>query len=315
MDAIFALPPNLPAHDAAPLHPVPHRTIAEWPLGTFLENLAVLDDGDIAVSVMTEGRIDRVSPSGARSPLIQFEAPVTGLCVLGAALFAAVGEPGAGAAQLWRIDPASGRGAAWMPLDGVAFANGLTPFGPHRMLLAESHHGRLCLVDVAARSTQTWFEHEWLTRAPGLDVLPGANGVKRFGDRVTLSSNGRALLLRVPVRPDGSAGALEVVAQRLRVDDLAFDVQGNAYLCTHIAHTLDRLGPGGERFSLGGPDQGLAGSTACAFGRHGTERRALYVTTTGGILTPPGGVLQPARLVRLEIGVDGDLLPRFQEAA
>ena len=37
----------------------------------------------------------------------------------------------------------------------------------------------------------------------------------------------------------------------------------------------------------------------------GMERRALYVTTTGGIVTPPGGVLQAAKLVRLEVGTDG----------
>ena len=309
MDAILALPPNLPPHDTAPMRPVPHQILAEWPEGTFLENLAVLDDGDIAVAVMTEARIDRVSISGTqqsvRSTLIQLSEPPTGLSVIGGMLYAAVGEPGGGGAHLWRIDPQTGEGESWMPLEGVMFANGLTPFDPGRLLLAESHLGQLCLIDLYTKRTTVWIEHEKLTRAEGIPFLPGANGVKRFGNEVTVSSNGRALLLRAAVRPDGSAGPLDVIAERLRVDDLAFDVNGAAYLCTHIGHSLDRFSPSGERVSLGGAAQGLAGSTACAFGRQGAERQALYVTTTGGIVTPPGGVLQPAKLVRLDVGVDG----------
>jgi len=96
-----------------------------------------------------------------------------------------------------------------------------------------------------------------------------------------------------------------MIATRLGVDDLAFDQTGNAYLWTHIGRSLDRLAPGGLRVAFGGVSQGLAGSTACAFGRHGAEWRALFVTKSGGIVTPPGGVLPPAKLVRLEVGQQG----------
>jgi len=77
----------------------------------------------------------------------------------------------------------------------------------------------------------------------------------------------------------------------------------------HDAAELHPVGhrflPGGRRTSLGGPLQGLAGSTACAFGRQGSERSALYVTTTGGLVTPPGGMLQGAKLIRLQVGEEG----------
>jgi hypothetical protein len=295
MDAILQLSPDLPPHDAAPLATVPHRIVAEWPAGTFLENLAVLPSGDIAVSVMSEARIDRVSTSGDVSTLIQLKAPPTGLAMIEGALYAAVGDPGAGEADLWRIDPATGEGEVFMPLEGVAFANGLTPFAPGQLLLAESWQGRLVLLDLNAKT---------------VDFLPGANGVKRFGDAVAVSSNGRALVLRVAVRSDGSAGQATVVAERLRADDLAFDSAGALYLTTHIGHSLDRLTPDGARVSLAGPAEGLAGSTACAFHPDG----GLYVTTTGGIVAPPGGVLQPAKLVRLEAGARAHPLERAWEA-
>jgi hypothetical protein len=305
MEAILSLPPTLPPHHAVELRPVPHRIVAEWPTGTFLENIAVLDDGAIAVSLLSDARIDRVSLTGERSTLRRFSAPVTGLAMLGGYLYAAVGEPGKETAALWRVDPRTGQAERWMALDGVVFANGVTPFDKTRLLIAESWAGQLVLTDITRKSTSVWLADERLTRAPGIDFLPGANGAKRFGARVLVSSTGRALLLEAMLSPDGSAGALTLVSEHLRVDDLAFDAAGNAYLCTHIGHSLDRLTPSGERVSLGGVAQGLAGATACAFGRDGLERSALYVTTTGGIVTPPEGLLQPAKLVRLEVGEAG----------
>jgi len=305
MDAILNLPPALPPHDYAPLEPVPHRVIAEWPIGTFLENLAVLDDGSVAVSVLSEARVDRVTLEGVISTLIQFDAPPTGLALLGGALYVAVGEPGVGAPTLWRLDPATGTGAPVMELTGMLFANGVTPFDAERLLIADSWHGSLYLVDPARQTIETWLQHERLTRAPGMDFLPGANGVKRYQDQVAVTSNGRALLLCARIESDGSAGPLIELAERLRADDIAFDADGCLYLTTHIGHSLDWRAPDGTRIALAGPEQGMAGSTACAFGRHGAERGALYVTTTGGIVGPVDGILQPAKLVRLEVGAEG----------
>lgn len=311
MDTILQLPPGLPPHDPAPAEPAPARIVAEWPAGTFLENLAVLPDGAVIVSVLSEARLDRVAPDGSIRTLRQFDAPTTGLALIDGSLFVAVGEPGAGSPALWRLDPQTGAGDLWLQLDGVDFANGVTPFAPGRLLIAESWQGRLVAVDLAARRAETWVADARLTRAPGIDFLPGANGVKRFGDEVTTSSNGRALLMRVAVRDDGSAGAVTVIAERLRVDDLAYDAAGRVYLTTHIGHTLDRLDRDGRRVTLGGPDEGLAGSTACAF----TADGGLLVTTTGGILAPPDGQLQPAKLVRLDLATVGHPLDRPWEIA
>lgn len=317
MEAILDLPVSLPPHDAAPLQPVPHRIVAEWPAGTFIENLAV--DGDaVIVSVLSEARLDRVpidsndprlTKGQATSILRQFDRPATGLSLVDGHLFAAVGEPGDGEPELWRLDPGTGEGEPWCTLTGIEFANGVTPFAPGKLMIAESWKGRLCVVDLAAKTVSVWIEDERLTRQPGIDFLPGANGVKRFGNEVTVSSNGRALLLRATVNPDGTAGRLDVIAERLRVDDMAYDADGVLYLTTHIGHSLDWLDRDGTRVALGGAAQGLAGSTACAFGNDG----ALYVTTTGAILAPPGRVLQPAKLVRLEVDVRGHALDRAWE--
>jgi hypothetical protein len=57
------------------------------------------------------------------------------------------------------------------------------------------------------------------------------------------------------------------------------------------------LYPDGRREDVAGHDQGIAGSTSVAIGNF--PSRALYVTTTGGLLSPPGDEVEPARLVRV----------------
>lgn len=311
MDAILQLPPGLPPHRPAPLDPVPHTVVHEWPAGTFVENLALLPDGSFAISVLSEARIDRVTLAGERQTLIQLTAPPTGLAVLHGMLYAAVGEPGHAGAAVWAIDPQTGAGSPAVALPAALFLNGMTPFAAasaNALLVADSALGCLWLVDVRAKSVARWFGDARLTPSPEVPMLPGANGLKVFGHHVWVTSNGRALLLRVAVKPDGSAGPAEIFEEALRGDDMAFDHHGRLYIATHLGHSLDRVDtnrPGTTRVALAGAAQGMAGSTACAFGP-GSDAgadQALYVTTTGGILLPPGGVLQTAKLVRLDVGV------------
>ena len=80
---------------------------------------------------------------------------------------------------------------------------------------------------------------------------------------------------------------------------------GALYITNHIHNTLIRLKQSGERLAIAGPAQGMAGSTACIFGISDNDRTTLYVTTTGGIAMPLDGVVQEAKLVRLDVGIAG----------
>lgn len=192
-----------------------------------------------------------------------------------------------------------------MEIEGAVFINGVAQLSEGVLLACESIQDGLLRIDIEARSVSTWLADDRLTPSPLAPFLPGANGLKLFAGAATVTSNGRALLCRIPVLGDGSAGSLKVIAGRLRGDDMAFDVEGNCYIATHIGHSLDRVTADGTRVTLAGVDEGLAGSTACAFGLSGEDRSALFVTTTGGIIGPANGIVQPARLVRLDVGVPG----------
>ncbi len=82
-------------------------------------------------------------------------------------------------------------------------------------------------------------------------------------------------------------------------------MSGAVYLTTHPEHTLVRLELSGTRTTLAGPEQGMVGSTACAFGRAPGDEKAIYVTTDGGFLIPHEGGIQDAKLVRMEVGEPG----------
>lgn len=310
MDPIYDLPPDLPKHAAPPLRPVASRVIKTWPAGTFVENAALLPDGALAVSVHSANTVERIDlANGGHRSVTTLPASPTGLAVLGHNLYVAVGNPGQSPGTLWAIIHGLAP-AVVLTIPDALFLNGLTPLDATTLLAADSLLGRIYRLDLSTHNTSVWCEHELLRKITVFPFMPGANGLKIHGGYVYVSNTDRALLLRFPLRPDGSAGPIEVVAEHLRADDFAFDTAGNAYLTTHVENTLVRLAPDGTRLALAGPAEGMPGSTAIVFGRAPHDATAAYVTTTGGILAPYERTLQPAKLVRLELGVTGHpLLP------
>jgi hypothetical protein len=168
--------------------------------------------------------------------------------------------------------------------------------------------GRILAIDMQTPGSSVWVADERLK--PVSEGVPGANGVKFFNGQIHVSVTSSNQLLRASVGSDGACGHLETWADNLRADDFAFDTDGAAYIATHPANSVLRLGADGSRATLAGPDAGAVGSTAAAFGRAPGDTLALYVTTNGGLWSPYKGAPQPARLLRLEVGVAGtSLLP------
>jgi hypothetical protein len=93
-----------------------------------------------------------------------------------------------------------------------------------------------------------------------------------------------------------------MLAETLAIE---FGESGSLYVTTHPAQTLVRIDPSGNRTTIGGPDQGMVGATACSFGTAPGDEEALYVSTDGGLIVPHKEVVQDAKLVRLELGEAG----------
>jgi sugar lactone lactonase YvrE len=295
--------PAFPGHDPGVFAPVPARIAASWPVGHFAENLAIAPDGAVLVSLHSHSRIDRYDPvTESLATWAILPAPVAGLAFDRAGiLWATGGELGKPPGRIWRID---GAGAVrhWLDIDDAVFLNGATlhPDGA-RLLVAESITGRVVAVDLRTPGVATWLADDRLK--PQMEGIPGANGVKLFGGHVHISVTAGNMLLRAPVAADGACGPAAIWAENLRADDFAFDPEGAAYIATHPANSVLRLAPDGTRTTLAGPDQGAVGATAVAFAADAPG--VLYVTTTGGLWSPYQGQVQPAKLLRLEVGAAG----------
>jgi len=304
MDLAKGVSVALPDHDAASSGRVPATIVATWPVGTFVENLVALDDGSLLVSVHSEGRVERVQPSGGRRIWGAFDAGTTGLSRMGAHVLVSVGHPGQ---PHWAIHRMSndGRSDKLVDVPEARFLNGSTPFRGESLLVVDSILGRAFEIDTRARTYRTWLDHDLLRKVTPEPMMPGVNGVKVFGRHVYFSCTERALLLRAAVDAGGAAGPLEIVAERFVGDDFAFDVDGNLYVTTHVHNQVQRLDVDGTRTVVAGVEEWMNGATAIAFGRIAADERATYVTTTGGILAPIDGRVQEAKLVRLDVGAKG----------
>jgi sugar lactone lactonase YvrE len=119
------------------------------------------------------------------------------------------------------------------------------------------------------------------------------------------SNTEKMQLIKIPLQADGQPGEPEVFLQPINLDDFAFDQEGNLYGTTHIYNSVVKIAPDRSVTTIAQAEQGVTGSTALAFGRDEDDRTSLYVVTNGGMSFPPPTGLEPAQVVRLEVGIAG----------
>ena len=314
MEPIFDLPADLPKHAETPLEARSRATVvAEWPVGTFVENVAILQDGGIVVAVHTANRVER---GRAGWP------PLHG----GDAVRCPrrVWWPAATVAFMWRAAfPVSRRAESggWTPA--------ATPRWPSRfptrcsstvrrllmkpsLLAADSIRGCLYLLDIGAGTVESMVSARAARQGDHLRLSCRGRTDSNFSiNHVYVTNTDRALVVRIPIECRWSPGQAGGRGRTTCVvTTWPSTPSGNAYLATHIENSVVRLSPTGDRLAIAGPDEGMPGSTAVAFGRN--RRRPdqplrHHHRRPAQALRP--NVVQTAKLVRLEVGVEGAAFP------
>jgi hypothetical protein len=188
------------------------------------------------------------------------------------------------------------------------FLNGLTPLTADRYLIADSYRGAIWELDSVQRSTQIWLEHPLLARTSPDRETPAVNGLKRFGDALYASNTEKQQLIRIPLLGNHQPGEPEIWLDSVNIDDFAFDQMGNLYGTTHIYNSVVKIGSDRTVVTIAEAKQGMTGSTALAFGQGSGDSTKIYVVTNGGMSLPPPTGLEPAKVVSLDVGVEGLLL-------
>lgn len=340
-----------PIHTDGTPAQLPWETVATFPVGTFLENIAARANGSLLVSDMLAGEIHYLDPNATnpQSTLKKVHAFLPedrpadeeehagdyGSGMTGEALvedlrtrdvfYTFSGRHGkSGTWAVYRLDmrnfeeTSSAKVTKIAEVSHAVWLNGATFIpGSSKLVMAESTLGQLVCCDVDTGVVSIWLENPLLGKVTDRPPWPAANGVQYFRDHVFVINSDRAVLLSAQVKKESGEyvqNRLKVLVENLAGDDLAFDVEGAAYIATNPNQTVLKF-PGvgngsleSERLVVAGSrsQAETAGPTAVAFGRTNKDRQVLYVVTTGGLIAPVGDGPGPGRVFKVDVGVRGE---------
>ena len=311
-------------------------TVAQFPAGYFLENVAVRADGSMLVTALNKKELWYLPAPTTGTPvqpllLHTFDQPPFDIVETTRDVFYVdtTNYLTDHASSLQRVDLRHWEPGMPVPVQPVlkfpspVYAlNGSDRLSPNVILVADSGAGLIWRVDLSADgmkgTARVWLRD--LSMKPTLFSLlnkqPGINGLEYAEQSHFLyyTSTARRLFMRVRVDPMtlNPAGAPELVASGHQWDDFAIDEHaGVAYITTHRENTIERVPLDPHPHSgqvtqtvAGIPfDERLIGSSDFAWGR-GPEGdgSVAYVTTDGGFTAPPpDGVVRSAKVLRIKL--------------
>lgn len=287
-----------------PISLVPAQSVVTFPINTFLENLAIAATGEIFITSHETGEIYRLDRKSELTVYAKLNGKVSGIALVGEDSLLVNGWNADGVPFVAILS--NGEVQFLQTLPEAMFLNGITPISVNRYLMADSYRGAIWLFDATTKTTDMWLEHPLLARNDVSSSFPAANGLKRFGNFLYVSNTQQMLLLRIPLNDTLEPQEPEVFLEETNIDDFAFDRHGNLYGATHVYNSVIRIDDNRGTTIIAQAEQGVTGCTAVAF--HDTS---LYVVNNGGMFLPPASGIEPAQVIRLEVGVAGASLSEF----
>ncbi|KAL8823066.1 MAG: hypothetical protein Q9191_006212 [Dirinaria sp. TL-2023a] len=310
-----ALPQITPSPSGARKQaPLPVEIIHEFPQGTWLENLAVRSCGQVLVSVLSTPDLYQIDPSNETSPILVHSFPehlgllgitettrdIFYLAAGNYSVFSKKNVPGAW--NIYEVDltkgPRKAKVAQISNFPDFVLLNGLVTLDASKglILLGDAGAGAVYRYNVKTNEVKIVIKDPTMNPVPPSPV--GINGIKIRKGSLFFTNAGQKIFVKVPINPDGTAsGPIETLSTNSLGDDFALDGKGDAFLAQNGANNLGYLGSEGAKnitVLAGAPLQDkhvLAGPSSCQFGRLRSDKKALYITTTGGIssnATAPG---------------------------
>ena len=232
--ALFALTAGV-ARASAPIETVVTFSPAA---GEFPEGVTVGVTGTTYVSLIAPvAQIRKIDRDGDQSVLAQFG--TAGFGPLGLAtnssgdLYVCLASFDPATRGVYRVAP-DGATTRLLGTEAILFPNGIT-LDPHGDLYATDSIAGAVYRIPRGGAAQLWFSSPLLAGngSAGLGFPLGANGIAFGKKEVVVTNTEGARLVRIPVLPDGTAGAASVVAEGptlFGADGVALDVFGDAFV-------------------------------------------------------------------------------------
>jgi WD40 repeat protein len=287
----------------APISLVTAQTLAEFPVNTFLESIAVSADNTLFFTNHYEGKVMCIGADGIPRIFATIEGKATGLAFVPDGHLLLTGWDDRNTCAIWKIS-SQGTVEVLASLPDAIFLNGLTRLTDRVYLVADSYRGAIWELSLDRGTARIWLEHPWLARANPENEFPAVNGLKIFENVLYASNTQNQQMVKVPIQSDLQPGEPEIFVSDVNIDDFAFDKVGNLYGTTHVFNSVVKIAPDGSITTIAQAAQGIVGSTAAAFGA-GVHSADLYVVTNGGMSFPPPTGVETAKVVRLNVGQAG----------
>ncbi|KAL7905040.1 hypothetical protein GGI35DRAFT_461680 [Trichoderma velutinum] len=325
-------PPTFHQLDHRESRLLPSHVIAQFPAGTWIENIAVRANGNLLLTsfqpdatLYEVSDLDCISPTVTRLFTIYTVTSLFGIVETSTDVFAVSGgnfsqSTGGvqGTARLWSIDfrhgqPSSPRLITSIP-DAVLL-NGATtvPQSSHIVLLADSILNVIWRVDVVKGTVDKAAQFPPQDTAPPKPVTIGINGIHIHdgylwftNDTATANPSTSALetsMYRIKIDKNGYSPH-NIVPEKVitlpseALDDFTFGPKerGIKWIATNSENKILAVAPDGKYVRVAGAPSSfeVATATACQFGRTKRDSHILYVTTGGGKIngTTEGGKVQ-----------------------
>jgi putative intracellular protease/amidase/sugar lactone lactonase YvrE len=306
-ELVAALNNQLPAiFERTPEEIVPAKVVTELPANTFLENIAIAPKGTIFVTSYEEGKIYQITPNGECSEFAQIDGNVAGIVIEHTGNLLVAGSLQGKTPTIFRVN-STGVVEPLISLPDAIFLNGMTHLKGDRYLVADSYKGAIWEIDVKTKTAEIWIQDNLLARSDTSNPFPAVNGIKLYNNSLFASNTQRQLLIRIPLAENSTPKTPEVFLSNVNLDDFAFDIRGNLYGTTHVYNSVIQISPDKQVTAIALAEQGLTGSTALAFGQADNNTN-LYVTTNGGMSLPLPSGIETAKVVQLNVNVEGFVL-------
>ena len=284
-------------------------------IGELPEGVAVGPKGDIYVSLAGTGELRRIDGhTHAGSTFANFDVGggfLLGIAFEGDSLYVVDGSFDDTTCGVWRVEP-DGTKTRWVAFGANEFPNDLTFDSAGNMYVTESIGGAVYKVPAGSQTRELWIQDPALVGDVDVSPVPfpiGVNGITYDDDTNTVLVVNSQVPAVLEIEDNGDAGALTVLAsgEHLRGGDgLALDRNGDVMVVSNFNSTLMRLDRDtGAATTLADASDGLVFPSTVAFGRHGGDKRSVFVANFGF----GAGPTAPVSVLEIAVGEKGEKHP------
>lgn len=291
---------------------LPSRVVHQFPMPSWVENLAIRSNGQIVVTFSSAPEVFLVDPTDPSKTVLIHKFPdVSGMAgiievehdkfyVAGGNFDLSTFVNQTGSYKLWEVDmtnfESDGKAAVKevMKLEKVGLPNGMEVLSKSEkiILAADCEAGAVFKIDLAKETHEIAIQVDEM-KNPEKPFIPIAvNGIAVHKEYLYWTNTSKELFCRIKIHKDGkAAGDVEIIDQGLIGDDLCFDRDDNAWIARNPFNTITVAKAKGGLVTVAGKIDRLeiAGVTACQFDRKSGNEHMLYVVTNGGLGGPVNG--------------------------